>query len=281
MELRETVEFLMPRLGGRIPELLMVLGSGWGGLIEDEMEVEVRLPYATIPGFPVSTVPGHAGCLVLGRIAGSEVLVMQGRFHYYEGYSMDAVTFPVRVFHALGGKGLLLTNAAGGMDPHYRPGDLMLIRDHINFMGANPLRGPNDERVGPRFPDLTAAWDTGLQEALRAAAAAASVALREGVYLAVSGPNFETPAEIRAFAALGAQAVGMSTVPECLVARHAGLRVAGLSCITNVAAHEGAAPLSHEEVGEVASASRHRVAALIRAAIPRLVNALQFPTHAS
>lgn len=281
MDVNETVAFLKSRLGGRLPPLMVVLGSGWGGLIEEQMEGEIRLSYAEIPGFPVSTVPGHAGCLVCGRIAGVEVLAMQGRFHYYEGYGMEAVTFPIRVFRALGGKGLLLTNAAGGLDPRFRPGDLMLIRDHINFMGANPLRGPNDERIGPRFPDMTAAWDPPLREAVQAAAREASVALHEGIYLAVSGPNFETPAEVRAFGILGAHAVGMSTVPECLVARHAGLRVAGISCITNVAAHEGAAPLSHEEVGEVASASRGRVAALMGAAIPRIVTLLDASTDAS
>lgn len=280
MDVGETVQFLKPRLGGGVPGLMLVLGSGWGELIEAQMEVEIRLPYAEIPGFPVSTVPGHAGCLVCGRIAGVPVLAMQGRFHYYEGYSMEAVTFPIRVFHALGGRGLLLTNAAGGMDPRFRPGDLMVIRDHINFMGANPLRGPNDERIGPRFPDMTTAWDIDLRVALQAAAREVAVSLHEGVYLAVSGPNFETPAEVRAFGILGAHAVGMSTVPECLVARHAGLRVAGISCITNVAAHEGAAPLSHEEVGEVASASRDRVAALIGAAIPLMTLALETMTDA-
>jgi purine-nucleoside phosphorylase len=274
MNLKQTVEFLESRLSGEVPSLMMVLGSGWGELIAEMMDIESHLSYSDIPGFPVSTVEGHAGHLISGRIAGTRLLAMQGRFHYYEGYSMAEVTFPIRVFRELGGRGLFLTNAAGGIDSRFQPGDLMLIKDHINLMGDNPLRGPNETRHGPRFPDMTAAWDAGLAGAVRMAARASSVDIKEGVYLAVSGPNFETPAEIRAFATLGASAVGMSTVPECLVARHAGMRVVGISCITNVAAHEGAAPLSHEEVGDVAAAARKRVSALIGAALPRIEETL-------
>jgi purine-nucleoside phosphorylase len=265
---------------GAVPPLMLVLGSGWGEGIEEVMDVESSLEYASIPGFPESTVAGHRGRLLKGRIGRAEVLVMQGRFHYYEGYSMSEITFPVRVFNCWGGKALLLTNAAGGMDPTFSPGDLMVITDHINFMGDNPLRGPNNADWGPRFPDMTAAWDPALRDCLLEVGRNASISLRKGIYLAVSGPNFETPAEVRAFASMGAHAVGMSTVPECLVARHAGLRVAGISCITNVAAHEGGAPLSHEEVGDVATRSADRVSMLMQRAIPKIVNHLNDSNHA-
>ncbi len=250
--------------------LALVLGSGWGPVADALMESEGAAAYSSIPGFPLSTVEGHAGRLLWGRMAGVPVWCMQGRFHYYEGHSMAAVTFPVRVFARLGVRGLLLTNAAGGIAHGLRPGHLMLIADHLNLMGDNPLRGPNLDRFGPRFPDLTAAWDPDLRAALRAAAAEAGVPLAEGVYAAVSGPSFETPAEIRALGRLGADAVGMSTVPECIVARHCGLRVAGLSCITNLAAHHGGAPLTHEEVGATARAALNAVTRLLRAALPRL-----------
>lgn len=248
----------------------IVLGSGWGPVVEALMEIEGTLPYGEIPGFPLSTVEGHAGRLVWGDMAGVPVLCMQGRFHYYEGYGMREVTLPIRVFAELGLRGVLLTNAAGGINPDLPPGTLMLIEDHIHFMGSHPLRGPNEEEKGPRFPDMTEAWDTRLRDCFREAAGEAGVALRDGVYLAVSGPSFETPAEIRAFARLGADAVGMSTVPECLVARHRGLRVCGLSCITNAAAHQGGAPLTHEEVAKTAAETLEQVTRLFGAALPRL-----------
>lgn len=250
--------------------LALVLGSGWGGVADAVLEVEERIAYAEIPGFPRSTVAGHAGRLVLGRVAGWPVWCLQGRFHYYEGHEMASVVFPVRVLAALGVGGLLLTNAAGGIREDLRTGDLMVIRDHINLMGVNPLRGVNDEQVGPRFPDMTAAWDGPWRKLLRVSGEEAGIGLGEGVYLAVSGPNFETPAEVSAFGKLGADAVGMSTVPECLVARHAGLRVAGLSCITNAAAGLGEGELSHEEVGETAERARGSIERLLAVALPQL-----------
>lgn len=246
----------------------LVLGSGWGGVVEQLLECEGCRDYADIPGFPVSTVAGHAGRLLWGRFAGVPAYCMQGRFHYYEGYSMQQITLPVRAFAALGVRTLCLTNAAGGIHPAFQPGDLMLIADHLNFMGDHPLRGPNDDARGPRFPDMTHAWDPALRAAVRAAAARAGIGLREGSYLAVSGPTFETPAEVRAFARLGADAVGMSTVPECIVARHAGLRVFGISCITNLAAGISPEPLSHEDVDKVAGAATGRLIDLLRAAVP-------------
>jgi purine-nucleoside phosphorylase len=267
-------------LSGESPRLLVVLGSGWGGVVDELMEIVAAAAYADIPGFAVSTVEGHSGRLLLARLDGVPVWVMQGRFHYYEGYGMREVTFPIRVFTRLGVRGLLLTNAAGGIDPVFQPGELMLITDHINWMGENPLRGPNDDTFGPRFPDMTAAWDARLREHILEAGREQGVALHRGVYLAVSGPCFETPAEVRAFAGMGAAAVGMSTVPECLVARHGGLRVAGLSCITNVAAHDGGDPLSHEEVGQAARQSHAAVVRLLRSALPRLHKELGANDHA-
>lgn len=250
--------------------LALVLGSGWGKAADTVLEVEERIEYAAIPGFPRSTVAGHAGRLVLGRVADCPVWCLQGRFHYYEGHSMASVVLPVRVLAALGVGGLLLTNAAGGIREDLRSGELMVIRDHINLMGVNPLRGVNDEQVGPRFPDMTAAWDGHWRKLLQESGEEAGIDLAEGVYLAVSGPNFETPAEVRAFGKLGADAVGMSTVPECLVARHAGLRVAGLSCITNAAAGLGEGELSHEEVGETAERAQGRIERLLAVALPKL-----------
>lgn len=272
-------------LASRIPEekrpvLALILGSGWGPVVEEAMTVDQSFLYNEIPGFPVSTVEGHRGRLLLGHIAKVPVWVMQGRFHYYEGYGMGQVTLPIRVFARLGVKGLLLTNAAGGMDPSHRPGDLMVIRDHINCMGANPLRGPNAEAFGPRFPDLTEAWDKRLQAILQKVGSISQVDLHCGVYLAVSGPTFETPAEIKAFRHLGADAVGMSTVPECIVARHCGIRVAGLSCITNLAAHEGGDLLTHEEVAAAAAKSQAKVVRLLLEALPEINRELETPSHA-
>jgi purine-nucleoside phosphorylase len=261
------------------PALLLVLGSGWGSVVDALVDVREAAGYADIPGFPVSTVEGHHGRLIYGTLSGVPVWIMQGRFHYYEGYGMDAVTFPLRVFARLGIRSVFLTNAAGGIDPAFRPGELMVIEDHINFMGANPLRGPNADAFGPRFPDMTAAWDPRLRQVLLESGRELGLQLHRGVYLAVAGPNFETPAEVRAFAAMGAAAVGMSTVPECLVARHCGLRVAGLSCITNLAAHAGGEPLSHEEVSEAARRSHAGVISLLEAVLPRFQRELQPSDH--
>ncbi|MEX0323458.1 MAG: purine-nucleoside phosphorylase [Puniceicoccaceae bacterium] len=274
-ELESTIDYLKkldPEHASR--RLLIVLGSGWGNVVDAVMDIEGSVNYPDLPGFPVSTVEGHAGRLVWGTIAGVPVTCMQGRFHYYEGYTLQQVTYPLRVFSALGIRGVLLTNAAGGIRAGLRPGGLMLIEDHINLMGANPLMGPNLDQFGTRFPDMTAAYDPELQACMEESAAAGDIKLDKGVYLAVSGPSFETPAEIKAFAGLGADAVGMSTVPECIVARHCGMRVAGLSCITNLAAHAGGAPLTHEEVAEAARSSHDSVIRLFQTAIPALHKSL-------
>lgn len=255
-------------------KLLLVLGSGWGEAVEELLVTEGSLPYGEIPGFPVSTVQGHAGRLLWGRVEGAPLYCMQGRFHYYEGYEPDVMAMPLRAFRKLGAAGVLLTNAAGGIREDMGPGDLMLIRDHINLMGMNPLRGGNAEAYGPRFPDMTAAWDRDWRHRLRTIGEETTDGLAEGVYLAVSGPSFETPAEIRAFASLGADAVGMSTVPECLVARHAGMRVAGLSCITNAAAGLGGCELSHEDVSATATSAKGRIVRLLRRALPELSRTL-------
>ncbi len=248
------------------PEVGLILGSGLGPLAE-EVENPLAIPYSEIPHFPVSTVAGHAGRLVLGRLAGRQVAVMQGRFHYYEGYSLAEVTFPVRVLKALGIKALFLTNAAGGVNPDYTPGDLMLIRDHINLIGDNPLRGPNDADLGPRFPDMSEAWDPDIRAAARRVAEAEGIRVREGVYVALSGPTYETPAEVALLRTVGGDAVGMSTVPEAIVARHAGLRVFGVSCVTNVhlpVGHPGRKEVSHQEVIDVANRAGSDLGRLLR-----------------
>lgn len=235
------------------PTLALVLGSGLGGLA-DKIEDPIFIPYADIPGFPRSTAPGHAGRFVAGYLAGRPVLCMQGRFHYYEGHEMATIALPVRVLRALGCRALVLTNAAGGVNWNFEVGDFMLITDHINFMGANPLRGENDESIGPRFCDMTQVYAPALQQVARRVADRQGIVLREGVYLGYMGPSFETPAEIRAFRTLGADAVGMSTVPEAIAAAHCGLPVLGVSLITNMAAGMAGKRLSGEEVIEIANA---------------------------
>lgn len=231
---------------GAFPKVALVLGSGLGGFAE-AMQVDAAIPYAQINGFPVSTVQGHAGRLVIGTAGGAPVACMQGRMHLYEGHPAPSLAVSIRALRRLGVETLVLTNAAGGLRPDLTPGSLMAIEDHINLSGFNPLIGPNDEAVGPRFVDMTDAYDPALRALLDQAAAAQDVELKRGVYLQVAGPNFETPAEIRAFRTLGADAVGMSTVPETLVARHCGMRVAAVSLITNLAAGIADHPLSHAE----------------------------------
>ena len=247
----EAAEYLRARLPAR-PDLALVLGSGLGGLA-DRIEDPVYIPYGQIPHFPVSTAPGHAGRFVFGRLSGRMVLCMQGRFHYYEGHDMAAIALPVRVLKALGCRALVLTNAAGGVNWDFSVGDFMLITDHINFMGANPLRGENDDAIGPRFCDMTHVYTPEFQQTARQVAAQQGITLREGVYLGYMGPSFETPAEIRAFRTLGADAVGMSTVPEAIAAAHCGLPVLALSLITNMAAGMTGKRLSGEEVIEIAN----------------------------
>ena len=224
----------------------LILGSGLGELA-DEIEDPIVIPYEDIPSFPVSTVAGHAGQLVYGSLGEKKVLALQGRFHYYEGYEMNEVTFPVRVMSMLGTESLIVTNAAGGVNQNFTPGDLMLITDHINSFGTNPLIGPNDEQYGPRFPDLTHAYDLEYQELVKKVASDLDLSLQEGTYYGMTGPTYETPAEIRMIQIVGGDAVGMSTVPEVIVARHAGMRVIGISCISNLAAGMGE-ELNHEDV---------------------------------
>ena len=234
------------RHSGPMPRIAVQLGSGLAGVAE-AVETKSELSYSEIPGFPVPSVEGHAGLLLVGEIGDTEVLWLQGRLHFYEGQGLDPVLIMIRTLKALGIEALVLTNAAGSLDPGMAPGSLMAITDHINLAGANPLIGPNDDAVGPRFPDLTEAYDRHLRKLLHTAAADNGIELNDGVYIMAKGPNFETPAEIRAFRTLGADAVGMSTVPECLVANHCGIRVVGISSITNLAAGLSEVPLSHEE----------------------------------
>jgi purine-nucleoside phosphorylase len=260
--IENAARFIASRIG-EAPRIALVLGSGLGAFA-DEIEDRVALPYGEIPGFPASTAPGHAGRLVAGRLEGKPVIAMQGRFHYYEGHAMDRVVFPVRVFKALGVERLVLTNAAGGANPYFAPGDFMVIRDHINLTGQNPCIGPNDDSLGPRFFDMTKAYDPELRALARAAGEELGIALHEGVYAWFTGPSFETPAEIRMARILGADAVGMSTVPEAIAAAHCGLRTLGISCITNLAAGILDQPISGEEVLEVSALARPRFTALLR-----------------
>jgi len=267
--IHETIHFLRERFT-RAPHAILVLGSGLGGLA-DEIEDPVAIPFDQIPGFPRRTqeLAGHAGRLVAGRLEGVEVAAMQGRFHLYEGWSPADVALPVRALAALGPQVMVLTNAAGGLRPGMQPGDLMLIADHINLMGQNPLIG----RVVPgeqRFPDMSDPYDRSFRAAAEAVALELGIPVTQGVYTALLGPSYETPAEIRMLARLGADAVGMSTVPEVLVARAMGIRCLGISCITNLAAGLGGALLSHDEVMEVGARVRGRLAALVRGVLPRI-----------
>ena len=251
----------------------LVLGSGLGAF-GDSIENARSLAFAELPGFPRATVQGHKGRLVAGTIGGAPVLALQGRLHGYEGHDAATVAFPARVFAALGARVLVVTNAAGGVNPAFAPGDLMRITDHINLTGKNPLTGPNEDGLGPRFPDLSRVYDPRLASALDAAGAEAGVKLRAGVYLQMNGPSYETPAEIRMARTLGADAVGMSTVPEVIVAAHLGLPVCGVSCITNLAAGIATHVLTHEEVVEVARQVEGKFAALLRALVPRAIAAV-------
>ena len=250
-QVQEAAAYIKEKLGGRAPEIAITLGSGLGDLA-DHLVDAVQIPYGEIPHFPVSTVAGHKGQFVVGKLEGREVLCMQGRFLYYEGYDLKQVTLPVRVMKLLGISTLIVTNAAGGINTGFRPGNLMLIEDHLNLTGENPLIGENLEVFGDRFFDMTVAYDAEYRALAEQLAAELNIPLQKGVYAWLTGPNYETPAEIRYLRAIGADAVGMSTVPEVLVARHSGLRVCGISCITNLAAGMGDGLLSHEEVKETA-----------------------------
>jgi purine-nucleoside phosphorylase len=279
-QVMEAAAFLRERLGALAPQIGIVLGSGLGA-VADSVAEAVVVPYVEIPHFPQSTVEGHSGRMVAGLLGGAPVVVMQGRVHFYEGYSPQQVTFPMRTLGALGVRSVVLTNAAGGIAEGYRVGQLVALKDHINLMGWNPLVGPNEARfgfrpgTGLRFFDMTEAYSKRLRALARAAASEEGFALREGVYLAVSGPSFETPAEIRGFRALGATLVGMSTVPETIVARHMGIEVLGISCVTNLAAGLGATPLSHEEVFETGRQVEQRLARLLERLTPKMAELLE------
>jgi purine-nucleoside phosphorylase len=251
------------------PKIALVLGSGLGAFA-DELTDATRIPYQKIPNFPRSTATGHAGLLVIGKAEGIAVAAMQGRVHLYEGYSPREVGFAMRVFGRMGMRSAILTNAAGGINPEFKQGALVVIRDHINLQGANPLIGPNDERFGPRFPDMTQAYWRSYREIALAEAKRLGIETHEGVYAALPGPSYETPAEIRYLKTIGADLVGMSTVPEVIVARHMGIRVLGISCVTNMAAGILDRPLDHSEVLETGERVKGQFIALLRAVIPRI-----------
>jgi purine-nucleoside phosphorylase len=251
------------------PEIGMILGSGLGALA-DEIDDPVIIPYGEIPHFPLSTVEGHSGEMVIGRLSGKIIVMMKGRFHLYEGYEPSLIAFPIRVLTALGISQLIVTNAAGGVNADFKPGDLMLIKDHINLAGTNPLIGINDNRLGPRFPDMSNAYDKQMMKTAEEAAAKQGMTLHKGVYAWFTGPNYETPAEIRMCRIIGADAVGMSTVPEVLVAVHGGLKVLGISCITNMAAGILDQPLSHAEVMETAKQVEAAFKQLVRDILEKL-----------
>jgi purine-nucleoside phosphorylase len=251
------------------PDVALILGTGLGGLAR-EIAVEAEVPYAELPDFPLSTVESHAGRLLLGELGGRRVVAMQGRFHRYEGYDLQQVTFPVRVLHALGARTLIVSNACGGMNPLWAPGDLVLLSDHINLLGDNPLNGANDERLGPRFPDMSAPYDPELRAVTRAAALELGIPLREGVYVAVTGPSLETRAEYRMLRAAGADVVGMSTVPEVIVANHQGMRVLGLSIVTDQCLPDALEPAEIGRIIATAAEAEPRLTRLVTSVVERL-----------
>jgi purine-nucleoside phosphorylase len=266
---QEAAQFIKSKFDKQI-QVALVLGSGLGAFA-DEIENSVAISYEEIPNFARSTVEGHAGRLVLGEVDGVSIAVQQGRFHYYEGYDLSEVTFPIRVFGLLGIKNLILTNAAGSINSDFKPGSLMLIRDHINLMGVNALRGRNDERFGARFPDMSEVYSRRLQEIVKAEAKALDYDLRRGVYCALSGPTYETPSEIHMLRYIGADAVGMSTVPEAVIARHQGMKILAISCISNYAAGISEENINHEEVMEIGRQVSGTFKNLLKRVIPKIV----------
>lgn len=264
-----SADYLRSRLDGFVPKVAMVLGSGLGYLAE-QVEEPISVPFFTIPYFRRSTAPGHAGRLVFGKLNGQNVAVMQGRFHYYEGYSFEEVTFPVRVLRLLGAEKLIVTNAAGCVNESWSAGDLMIIRDHIKLTLNSPLCGPNMPEFGPRFPDSSYNYTPKLRQLAAEVAQEQGISIREGVYMYFSGPQYETPAEIRAARVLGADAVGMSTVPEVIIARHCGLEVLGITLLTNMAAGILDQPLTEEEVLEAAEAGKEKFSGVIRGVLEKL-----------
>lgn len=267
-KIKETSTFIQ-ELNGLKPDIGIILGTGLGGLVH-EIEILKTINYTDIPNFPVSTVEGHKGQLIFGKLGGKFVMAMQGRFHYYEGYGMQEVIFPVRVMHEMGIKTLFVSNASGGLNPDFRVGDLMMIVDHINMFGTNPLIGPNLNELGLRFPDMSQAYDRNLQSLARKIALANNIVLKEGVYIGVSGPTFETPAEYKMFRILGGDAIGMSTVPEVIAARHLGMRVFGISIVTDSGVPGEIVEISHEEVQEVAMKAEPKMSLIIKELISGL-----------
>ena len=267
-KVQETAEWLRAR-HGEPPDVAIVLGSGLGEF-GSALQDAVACAYSEVPHWPASAVVGHAGQMVVGRMRGKRVAALRGRVHFYEGYDLATVTFGIRALAVFGVRTIILTNAAGGINTAFKPGTLMLIEDHVNLLGSNPLVGPNDERFGPRFPDMSEVYSRRLRDVAEAAARAVGVPVARGVYIAVHGPSYETPAEIRAFRTLGADAVGMSTVPEAIVARHMGLDVLGISCITNPAAGVLPAPLVHDEVIAVANRVKAEFSRLLEGIVERI-----------
>ncbi len=266
-KIKESADFISSKLTVK-PEIAIIFGSGISAL--GEIRDYVEIPYSEIPHFPVSTVKGHAGKLIVGAVNGVNVLIMAGRFHYYEGYSMKEITFPIYVFKQLGVHTLIVTNAAGAVNPKFRQGDIMLIVDHINLLPDNPLRGPNDERLGPRFPSMHEPYSRELVELAERKASTMGISLQRGVYVAIAGPTLETPAEYRMARILGGDADGMSTVPEVIVANYLSMKVLGFSIITNVADPYNPQPTTHEEVIEVAGKASQKLGALIAALLPEI-----------
>lgn len=260
-KIQETAQWLKERISTQ-PKTAIILGTGLGRLAE-EIKVKARISYSDIPHMPVSTIEGHRGCLIVGELGGKDILAMQGRFHYYEGYSMKEVTFPIRVMHELGIKTLFVSNAGGGMNPDFEIGDLMIITDHINFFPEHPLHGPNLP-TGPRFPDMSEAYDKGLIALADRIAQEKGIKVQHGVYLGTQGPTYETPAEYRMFHILGADSVGMSTVPEVIVANHCGMKVFGMSIITDLGVEGKIVEVSHEEVQKAANAVQPLMAEIMR-----------------
>ncbi len=266
--IHDAVEAVRSRAPGFDADVALILGTGLGGLAS-AIDVQARVPYAEIPGFPLSTVESHAGRLLIGRLGGRRVVAMEGRFHRYEGYPLEAIAFPVRVMHALGAGILVVSNACGGLDPQWRAGDLVLLTDHLNLLGGNPLVGPNDENIGPRFPDLSTAYDPELRNLARETARACGLTLREGVYASVAGPCLESPAEYRMLRTMGADAVGMSTVPEIIVARHEGLRVVGISVVTDMCLPDSLEPVALGRILAVAQGAEPALSRLVTGLVER------------
>lgn len=267
-KIKATANYIEDRIKAR-PETGIILGTGLGGLVK-EIEIIESIPYTEIPDFPVSTVEGHAGRLIYGKLGNKEVLAMQGRFHYYEGYSMQEVTFPVRVMKYAGVKQLFVSNASGGLNPEWHVGDIVIITDHINFFPEHPLHGKNDNELGPRFPDMSKVYDERLRNKAKLIALENNINVKEGIYIGVQGPTFETPAEYKMFRIFGADVVGMSTVPEVIVARHSGLKVFGISIITDSGVPGEIVEISHEEVQEVAMKAEPKMTLILKKLIENI-----------